>query len=187
MKTYIVTVAVISLLACNGNTSGPVEKADSTNEAKQETVSDASKTKENTSNFLVQAADGGLAEVAAGKIGEQKAVSKAVKAFASQMVKDHTAVNEEAKSLASQLNITLPGAPGEEHQKKIAGLGDKKGSDFDKDFIDMMVSDHKSTIDLFRDASNNDISPEVKSFIIATIPRLESHLATADSLQKALK
>lgn len=187
MKAYIVTTAIISLFACNGNTSDPVEKADSTNEVKQEAVSDVSKTKENTSNFLVKAADGGMAEVAAGKIGEQKSVSKAVKAFASQMVKDHTAVNDEAKSLASQLNITLPGAPGEEHQKKVADLGDKKGKDFDKDFIDMMVADHKSTINLFRDASDDDIAPEVKSFILATIPKLESHLAKADSLQKALE
>lgn len=51
----------------------------------------------------------------------------------------------------------------------------------------MMVADHKSTIDLFRDASDDDIAPEVKSFILATIPKLESHLAKADSLQKALK
>lgn len=54
-------------------------------------------------------------------------------------------------------------------------------------FMDMMVADHKSTIDLFRDASDDDIAPEVKSFILATIPKLESHLAKADSLQKALK
>ncbi|MCC6287418.1 MAG: DUF4142 domain-containing protein [Chitinophagaceae bacterium] len=187
MKTYIVTGAIISLIACNSNTSDPVEKADSTNEAKQETVSDISKTKENTSNFLLKAADGGLAEVAAGKIGEEKATRKAVKDFASQMVKDHTAVNDEVKTLASQLNITLPGAFGEDHQKNIIDLGGKKAKDFDKDFMDMMVTDHKKTIDLFRDASDDDINADVKSFIIATIPKLEAHLAKADSLQKSFK
>jgi putative membrane protein len=188
MKAYIITGAILSLMACNSNnTSDAVERADSTNEAKQEIVSDVSKTKENTSEFLVKAANGGMAEVAAGKIGEEKAVNKSVKAFAAQMVKDHTAVNDEAKSLASQLNITLPDVADADHQQKIADLGGKKAKDFDKDFIDMMVADHKSTIDLFRDASDDNIAPEVKSFVIATIPKLEAHLAKADSLQKSLK
>lgn len=187
MKTYIVTGVMIVLIACNSNTSDPVEKADSTNEAKQEIISEVSKTKENTSNFLLKAADGSLAEVAAGKIGEEKATQKAVKSFASQMVKDHTAVNDEVKTLASQLNITLPGAPGEDNQKMIADLGGKKAKDFDKDFIDMMVKDHKKTVDLFKDASDDDLHADVKSFIIATIPKLEAHLAKADSIQKALK
>lgn len=187
MKLYLITGALISLIACNSSTSDPVEKADSTNEIKQEIVSDVSKTRENTSNFLVKAADGGLAEVAAGKIGEEKAVSKGVKDFAGQMVKDHNAVNDEVKSLASKLNITLPGAPGEDHQKSIADLGGKKATAFDKDFIDMMVKDHKNTIDLFKDASDDDIDADVKAFVNATIPRLEAHLARADSLQKILK
>lgn len=187
MKTYIVTGAIISLIACNSNTSDPVEKADSINTAKQEIVDDVSKIKDNTGNFLVKAADGGLAEVAAGKIGEERAANKAVKAFASQMVKDHNAVNDEVKSLASKLNITLPGAPAGDHQKKIADLGGNDRKDFDKKFIDMMVSDHKNTIDLFKGASDDEIDPDVRSFILETIPKLEAHLAKADSLQKALQ
>jgi len=177
----------MTLFACNSNTSGPVEKADSTNEAKQEIVSDVSKAKENTSSFLVQAADGGMAEVAAGKIGEEKAVSKTVKDFASQMVKDHEAVNSKVKSLASKLNITLPETPGEDHQKKIADLSVQKPKDFDKDFIDMMIADHKKTIDLFRDAGDKSVDPDVREFITTTIPTLEAHLAKADALKKVLK
>lgn len=187
MKTYIITGAIITLIACNSNTSDPVEKADSTNEAKQEIISDASKTNDNTGDFLVKAADGGLAEVAAGKIGEEKATRKAVKDFASQMVKDHDAVNSKVKSLASKLNITLPGAPGEDHQKKIADLAAKKAVDFDKDFIEMMISDHKKTIDLFKDASDKALDPDVKDFIIATIPALEAHLSKAEAIKETIR
>ncbi|MBX3253869.1 MAG: DUF4142 domain-containing protein [Chitinophagaceae bacterium] len=188
MKTYIITGMIAGLIACNSsNTSDPVEKADSINDAKQEIVSDVSRTRENTSDFLVKAADGGLAEVAAGKIGEEKAVSKAVKEFASQMVKDHDAVNNEVKSLASKLNITLPETAGEEHQKRIADLGGKETKSFDKDFIDMMISDHKKTIDLFKDASDDALDPDVKAFIIATIPSLEAHLSKAEAIQKTFK
>lgn len=190
MKKYIVAGTIVCLIACNSNprnTSDPVEKADSINDAQQEMVSDVSRIKETTSDFLVKAADGGMAEVAAGKIAEDKAVSKDVKDFAREMVKDHEAANQKVKSLASRLNITLPATPGEDHQKKIADLGGKKVKDFDKDFMDMMVSDHKKTIDLFRDAGDKDLDPDVKAFVIATLPTLELHLAKAEAIQKIIK
>ena len=111
----------------------------------------------------------------------------ATQPYAAEMVKDHSAVNDEVKSLAAKLNISLPGAPSEDHQKKAADLAGKKPKDFDKDFMDMMVSDHKSTIDLFKDVSDDDIDADVKAFVNATIPKLEAHLAMADSIQKKLK
>lgn len=193
MKNAISLLLAGALFAvsCNNQPADPVETADSTNEAKQDQAPDASRAasdvQKNTSDFLVKAADGGMAEVAAGKLGEQKASNKAVKDFAGMMVKDHTAANEEVKALATRLNITLPAAPSEEHQKKATDLSEKKAKDFDKDFMDMMVADHKKTIDLFKDASDDDIDADVKAFINNTIPKLESHLAAADSIQKKLK
>ena len=128
-----------------------------------------------------------MAEVEAGKLGEQKATEKLVKDFAAMMVKDHTGANAEVKALAEKLNITLPSAPSEEHAKKVADLNEKKPKDFDKDFMDMMVSDHKKTIDLFKDASDDDINTDVKTFINNTIPKLQSHLDAAESIRKGLK
>lgn len=50
-----------------------------------------------------------------------------------------------------------------------------------------MVSEHKKTIDLFRDAGNKPLDPDVKEFIITTLPVLESHLAKAEAIRKAIK
>lgn len=175
------------IISCNNQPADPVEKADSTNKAKQEQAPVESNTQENTSQFLVKAADGGLAEVDAGKLGEQKATQKSVKSFAALMVKDHTSANAEVKALAEKLNIALPSAPSEEHVKKAADLNKKKPKDFDKDFMDMMVTDHKKTIDLFKDASDDDINGDVKAFINNTIPKLQSHLDSAEAIRKALK
>jgi len=188
-KSFILlsTIAASVLLSCNNQPADPVETADSTNEVKQEQAPVESKTQENTSEFLVKAADGGMAEVEAGKLGEQKATQKSVKDFAAMMVKDHTGANAEVKALATKLNVTLPTGPSEEHTKKATDLSEKKPTDFDKDFMDMMVSDHKKTIDLFKDASDDDINAEVKTFINNTLPKLQSHLENAESIRKALK
>lgn len=192
MKKYIVggfILCCIGFIACNSNTqrtSDPVERADSVNEAQNEMISDATDAREATSDFLVKAADCGMAEVAAGKIARDKSVNTDVKAFAAEMIKEHEAVNKEVKSLASRLNIELPATSGEDHQKKIAELGGKEVKNFDKAFMDMMISDHKKTLDLFKDAGEKTLDPDVKAFIIATIPTLESHLARAETVQKTL-
>lgn len=190
MKKYFVLGTIVCLIACNSNTrntADPVERADSINKAQQDMVSDVSKAREATSDFLVKAADEGMAEVAAAKIAEDKALRKEVKDFAKEIIKEHDSLNSEVKSLASQLSVTLPATAGEDHQKKIADLGGKDTKDFDKEFMDMMVSNHKKTLDLFRDAGEKTLDPEVKAFIIATIPTLASHLAKAETLQKTLR
>ncbi|WP_336515436.1 DUF4142 domain-containing protein [Pollutibacter soli] len=174
------------LFACN-NQSDPVEKADSTNEVKQEQTNTDTKSVENTSNFLVKAADGGLTEVEAGKVGEQKATHKEVKDFAKMMVDDHSGANAEVKKLAAALNVTLPSAPSEENQKDVAKLNEKSAKDFDKDFMDQMVKDHKKTIDLFKDASDDDMNADVKAFVNSTIPKLQAHLDAAEAIRKKLK
>lgn len=189
-KTFLYTtvIAAATLVACNNQQSDPVEKADSTNEVKQEQAPVEDKSAKNTSEFLVKAADGGMAEVDAGKLGVQKAGNKAVKDFAAEMVKDHTAANAEVKTLAAANNVTLPEATSDDNKKKAADVSEKKaGKDFDKAFIDMMVDDHKKVISLFDDASDDDLKPDVKTFINNTLPKLKEHLAKAESIQNNLK
>ncbi len=189
MKKYYLAVMMVGLLACNtnsGNTLDSVEKADSTNKAKQAIVSGESKIEKNTSKFLVKAADDGMSKVEAAKIAEAKAVSKIVRDFASEIINDHNAIAADVRSLASKRTVALPATPGEDNLKRIADLQDKKSSDFDKFFLDRMISDHKKLITLFRDTNNEAIDPAVKAFITATIPALESHLAKAAFLRKTL-
>lgn len=184
---FILGSAIVLLSACNNEASNAVEKADSMNEAKQDQMPVESKTLENTSKFLVDAADHGMAEVELGKLGEQRATQKSVKDFAAMMVKDHTAANSEVTALAARLNVTLPATYAEEHKKTAKDLGDKSAKDFDKDFMDAMISNHKKVIDKFKDASDDDMNAEVKTFINNTIPTLQAHLDAAEAIRKTLK
>ena len=175
------------LSACDEAGKDSVEKADSANEAKADEAPAGAKVDEASSEFLVKAADGGMAEVEAGKLGQQKATNQRVKAFATMMVSDHTGANAEVKKLAASRNITLPVAPSEDNQQKAAKVSEKTGKDFDKAFMDMMVDDHKKTIDLFEKAENNCKDEEVKTFIRNTLPKLRMHLNAADSIYSMVK
>jgi putative membrane protein len=178
------------LLACNNEGKDSVEQADSANSAKMDsnsTTSQTLQTDEASSTFLVKATDGGLAEVRLGELGQQKGTNAGVKNFATMMIHDHSAANDQVKSLAAQRNVTLPEAPGSDNQKKAEDLAKKTGKDFDRSFMDIMVKDHEKTIDMFKDASGKMNDADVKTFADNTLPKLQMHLDSAKAVRKMLK
>lgn len=186
-KTLIVLgCSAMLFMACNNQSADPVETAEDANETKLDRTAGPTDSQEESSEFLVSAAASGLAEVEAGKVGEQKATQSSVKEYAAMMVKDHSAANDEVKALAQQLNVTLPAGPKNEDQDRLNNVAKKEAKDFDKDFMDMMIKDHKKAIDLFKDASDDNVHPDVKSFINSTLPKLQAHLDAAESIRESL-
>ena len=181
--------------SCNNsdNNKDSVDKANDANAKKDTTgVTDNKKDtittmplNDEVAKFAVKAADGGMMEVELGKMAEEKGTSKGVKDFGAMMVKDHTKANDELKGLAASKNITLPAAVGDDMQKHIDDLSKKTGKDFDKDYIDMMVSDHKEDIDLFEDAAKNSKDSAFKKFAVKTLPTLYKHLGAAKAIEKS--
>jgi putative membrane protein len=178
-----------ALFACNNEAKDSVEQADSANEAKLDssTTSKTIATDPESTDFLVKAANGGMAEVETSQVAQQKAAHARVKDFASMMVHDHTAANDQVKTLAAQRNVTLPATPGDDKKKVLDDLNKKTGTAFDKDYMKTMVNDHQSTIDLFENASGKVNDTEVKAFIDNTLPKLRTHLDSAKAVQKLLK
>lgn len=180
MKTILFAsflVMGIGILACNNNTSG--EHTDAVDSAK--TVNKEVKAVQpDASNFAVNAANGGLMEVELGKIAEDNASSARVKAFGAMMVKDHSDANNNLKGIASSLNIALPDSVSSDSRKEIDNLKMKKGKEFDKAYVKMMVDDHKKDIAEFRKCADNCSDSSIKNFAYTTLPVLEKHL---DSIQ----
>ncbi|MDF2455219.1 MAG: outer membrane protein-like protein [Cytophagaceae bacterium] len=56
-----------------------------------------------------------------------------------------------------------------------------------KEFIDLMVSDHKDDIDLFEKESEKGNDPELKAFAASKLPTLKHHLQMAEDAKEALK
>ncbi len=189
-KVTVVLFAVASVVwACNNESKDSVETADSTNQANMD--SSGSKrtvvTDEASSSFLVNAANGGMTEVKLGQMASEKGVNQRVKDFGAYMVHDHSAANDEVKTLAAQRNVTLPDSVSEENQKLINELSTKTGRAFDKAYIDAMIKDHKSDIDEFQEAGNKVNDADVKTFIDNTLPKLRAHLDSASAVKKVLK
>jgi putative membrane protein len=188
MKSILGSILFLFLLtACNNNSKDTVEKADSTNQARQDSGLDNNATNmidEGSSAFLVKIANSGMAEVRMTEIAQQKATLPAVRDFAAMLHRDHSAVNEQVKSLASQKNVALPDSISDDKQKDIDRLDSKKGKNLDKEFIDMMVKNHEAGVDLFDKAQLDTKDPDVRALAGKTLPTLKMHLDSARALQK---
>ncbi len=183
-------IAASTLAACNNESDAKkdaVQKADSTNEVKQDATPAAIKTDDETTEFLTKAANGGMAEVDAGKLADTKALSADVKRFAMMMVMDHTKANAEVKALAAARNVTLPAMVSDDKKKTADDLAAKSGSAFDKAYMDQMIKDHKETINLFEKGADDSKDAEVKTFINNTLPKLKMHLDSAQMIYKMVK
>jgi len=138
-------------------------------------------------DFVMEAASGGLMEVTLGNLAKANAASAQVKEFGAMMVTDHTKANNELKAVAAKKNITLPATPMEKQQKHIDELKTKKGADFDKAYVDLMVDDHKEDVSKFQDEANKGNDADVKAFAAKTLPVLQKHLDHIQKIQDATK
>ncbi|MGV3560054.1 DUF4142 domain-containing protein [Larkinella arboricola] len=173
-------VSVWTAQSCNSTENkDSAEQAEEANEAKD--------MPEDDSEFAIKAASGGLMEVELGKLAEQKAQSKQVKDFGAMMVADHSKANEELKTLAASKNISIPATLSEDHQKHVDDLSKLSGAEFDKEYVRLMVDDHKEDIDLFKEASFDAKDPDIKAFAGKTLPTLQKHYDAVKAIQSSLQ
>jgi putative membrane protein len=186
MKKHIWNTLLIAILltsfSCGNKKDDSKEVAEDQNEEKF----DDSKIEKDT-EFAVAAADGGMLEVQLGELAQTNGASAGVKEFGKTMADEHGKANAELKALAASKNITLPGALSDKCQKKYNDLVEKKGADFDKDYIDLMVSDHKDDIDKFEKEADKGNDADVKTWASGKLPTLRHHLEMAQQTQDALK
>lgn len=184
----MIALAACMFQACSGNKDS-TETADSINAEKDtaNAVEAGVAVDESDAKFTVEAANGGMAEVALGKLAQGKATNAKVKEFADMMVADHTKANDELMALAKTKNITLPNAVGADEQKAMDDLSKKSGKDFDKAYVDMMVDDHKKDVDKFEDASKNAKDADIRAFAAKTLPTLKTHLEHINAIHDGMK
>jgi len=200
MKKSLVYLAVLFLFATAMSSCGNAEtdskkQAENANDAKVDSAKKADTVAAANSHmadlkpdatFAVEAADGGMLEVELGKLAAQKGVSSEIKKLGEMMVKDHSKANDELKAAAKAKDITLPAVMSDKCQKKLTDLTEKKGTDFDKAYADLMVSDHKDDIDEFKKEAEKGNDKELSAWAKGKVPVLEHHLMMAEQAKKAV-
>jgi putative membrane protein len=185
----MIAVTAVAFQACksNSNSSTSTDSTTVTKDTTTKVVTSTAPVDKGDSTFVVTAAKDGMAEVAAGKMAQNQAVSQRVKNFANMMVTDHTKAGDQLAAIAKSKNITLPTAPDADAQKMAADMGKMTGKSFDKDYVNGMVEGHEKAVKLFTDASTTLKDSTLKAFAINTLPTLKMHLDSIKAIKASMK
>lgn len=134
-----------------------------------------------TADFVKQVAVSDMFEIESSKLAAEKA-DAATKAFAQQMIKDHTKTSTELKGIAQGAEI--PTAMDSSHQSKLDKLKGLSGPDFTKQYRSDQVSAHKDAVSLFERYANGGDNEKLKAWAAKTLPDLKHHLEMAQNLEK---
>jgi putative membrane protein len=138
-----------------------------------------------TADFVKEVAISDMFEIQSSTLAQDKG-NAPEKAFAKQMIADHTKTSTELKGLVSsgKVKADLPTTLDDSHQSKLDKLKGESGKDFSSDFDADQVSAHKDAVSLFQRYAKSGDNPDLKNWAGKTIPALKHHLAMAQSLRK---
>jgi putative membrane protein len=136
--------------------------------------------------FLATAAQSDVNEIKLSQLAEQKATNPAVKAFAKKMVTEHTQMSKSMKPFAQSWNLTPPADMDDDHKQEYSKLDGLSGADFDKEYIDQMVSDHTKALDLFTDEAKDTADAKFRAAVVKAKTAIAAHKNMAYDLQKKL-
>lgn len=137
--------------------------------------------------FAADAGMAGLAEVQMGNLALQKARSADVKAFAQRMVSDHSKANEELQQLVTAKGLALPAELAGDHKAGLEHLTSMSGAEFDKTYMQHMVSDHQKAVTLFQNGANTLQDADIKGYATKNLPILQEHLRLAQQVSGKLR
>lgn len=131
--------------------------------------------------FVEKAAQGGMAEVALGKLALAKSQDAEIKKFAQRMVTDHGKANSELAAIAQSKGLEAPKKLDAPHAAMVEELEAKDGAGFDEAYSLHMNMDHTKAINLFESAASSE-DAEIASFARKTLPTLKEHKVMAEKL-----
>jgi putative membrane protein len=133
--------------------------------------------------FVSKAMEGGIAEVELGKLAADKSQSQDVKQFAQKMVNDHSQMGDKwFKPVATQLGVSEPKGPSKKDKKLIEKLQGLSGQQFDTEYIQAMVKDHKEDLKEFQNESQAAQDPNVKQIAEQGSKVISQHLQMIEQI-----
>lgn len=136
--------------------------------------------------FVSKALEGGVAEVQLGQLAQEKSQSQDVQQFGKKMVSDHTQMGEKwFKPVAKQMGVSEPKGPSKKDKKLIEKLQGLSGQQFDTEYIQAMVKDHKADLKDFQNEAQMAQDPNVKQIATQGSNIIQQHLQLIEQIAQA--
>ncbi|MFI6600515.1 DUF4142 domain-containing protein [Nonomuraea sp. NPDC050536] len=136
--------------------------------------------------FLRQAHQGNLTEIAAGKLAQDKGKADVVRAIGAKLVADHTKLDVAVKATARRLQVSLPAGPSA-HQKAVgAKLAALSGSAFDQAWVAVMIEGHRMALQMGQRQVQTGTAAAAKQAAESSAPIIQGHLDRLLEAQQTL-
>jgi putative membrane protein len=133
--------------------------------------------------FLTEAIEGNLTEVLMGQLAQKQGVSLDIRSFGQMLEQDHTVANQKARAAANAMQVTPPTQPNSKQKADYDRLAQLIGTEFDAQFAEHMVTDHKEDIQNYEKAAT--MNNPAGNYAKESLPTLRKHEQTAESLKSA--
>jgi putative membrane protein len=136
--------------------------------------------------YLKAAHQANLAEIAGGKLAQQKAGSQQVKDLGARFVADHTKLDAALTQTASTLGVSLPSAPNAEQRALAARYKAASGDQFDSLFVSTQMTAHMKAMALGQTELAKGSDAAAKKAARDAAPVIKSHHNALDAAARAL-
>lgn len=127
--------------------------------------------------FIIDAAQGGMAEVSLGQMATQRATSATVKQYGQRMVREHTQANKELMQLAAKKGVTPPKDMGPKYKAAMDRLSQLPKASFDQAYMsEAGINGHLESLAVFQRQSELGQDSDLKAFAAKTLPIVKNHL-----------
>jgi putative membrane protein len=182
----LLSAATLIFAACNRGDDQPATPVDNLEVENTVLTNDVTATTPTTAQeFASAAAASDRFEIESSKLAASAAQSAAVKKFANNMIKAHTASTEKLKTTVAGLAtpLTVNDALNVNQQQLLDGLKGKTGADLDGAYSAAQVSAHQATLDALNAYAASGDDPALKRLASEMIPTVTAHLNAAKGLK----
>jgi putative membrane protein len=130
--------------------------------------------------FMMSAAHSDQNEMQFSKMALTKGVSDKTKAYANQMITDHTKSSAMLKPIAAKAGVTLPTDMDAEHKALAPTMAKLTGKEFETKYLAQMVTDHQKTANTLKAHQAMTKDTQLQGWISTTLPVVEGHLSMAN-------
>jgi putative membrane protein len=183
------TLGLMVGLATTGGSAGALPANDVPMPAKS-----ARATKAEDAHVVAELHHTNKMEIEAGRMAEQKGLSRGVRDFGDVLVRDHQAADEKLLAYAQRTgldaNAFLPDevsgqrSTSEDDMDRLRKLS---GGAFDRQFAQMMETGHARAIDHVRAARDQTADPSLRDLLAGLLPTLQRHREIAQDLVSATR
>lgn len=142
--------------------------------------------KSSDGKFVMMAATSDMNEITLSNQALSKSSNEEVKKLAQMMIDDHTKSSAELKPIVVSKNVMLPTEADAKHKAAAEKMAAMSGSQFDMEYVKMMIKDHEKAVALFQKESTSGKDAEAKDFAVKTLPVIQNHLDMSRSLMNKM-